>query len=216
VSTRQGNKIYLHILRWAGDSPKIILPDIGMEIKKCVLAGGGRVKHHKVNGQNTIEFKGKYLQPINTIVEIEVAGNSMDIIPFDVLPQSISFMKEVSTSTNTSTFGPFRTGIKSINNGDWIGSFWQPAGEDKTPWVALDVGSPQKISKAAIYERGQNIKTFELQFKSGNDWKTFYTGTTIGPRADIKFGAIVAREVRMVITSFSGTPGIYEISLLTD
>ena len=47
VSTRKGNKIYLHILKWSGDSPKIILPDIGMEIKKCILAGGGKVKFSK-------------------------------------------------------------------------------------------------------------------------------------------------------------------------
>ena len=36
VSTRKGNKIYLHILKWSGDSPKIVLPDFGMDIKKCI------------------------------------------------------------------------------------------------------------------------------------------------------------------------------------
>jgi alpha-L-fucosidase len=51
VSTRKGNKIYLHILKWSGDSPKIILPDLGMEIKKCVLAGGGKVILYE-SGQN--------------------------------------------------------------------------------------------------------------------------------------------------------------------
>lgn len=216
VSTRKGNKIYLHILRWSGDSPKIILPDIGMQIKKCSLAGGGKVRQRNVDGKNIIEFNGKYLQPINTIVEIEVAGNSMDITPMDVLPQSVSFMKEVSASTNTTVSGPYKTGVKSINNGDWVGTFWQPSSEDKKPWVALDLGSPQKISKAVIYEKGGNVKTFELQVKSGNDWKTFYSGTTIGARAEIKFAGIEAQEVRMVIKSFTDTPGIYEILLLAD
>ena len=216
VSTRKGNKIYLHILRWSGDSPKIILPDIGMQIKKCVLAGGGKVKYRKVKGENIIEFDGKFLQPVNTIVEIEVAGNSRDIVPVNVLPQSISYMKEVSASTNHIKFGPAGTNIKAINNGEWVGTFWQPADEDKTPWAAIDLGNPQKISKAVIYERGQNIKSYELQYKSGNDWKTFHSGTSIGSRAEIKFDAIVAQEVRMVITSFSETPGIYEIMLLTE
>jgi len=90
VSTRKGNKIYLHILKWSGDSTKIkiILPDPGMEIKKCILAGGGKVKYSKQNGKIIIEFDGKLLQPINTIVEIEVAGNAMNIKPVEVAAQS--------------------------------------------------------------------------------------------------------------------------------
>lgn len=213
VSTRIGNKIYLHILNWSGDSPKIILPDIGMEIKKCVLAGGGKVKYSKLKGENIIEFDGKLLQPINTVVEIEVAGNAMDIKPMDVMPQSLSYLKQVSASTN---LNPRGTGIRSINNGDWVGSYWQPAKEDITPWAEIDLGNPQKISKAVIYESGQNIKTFELQYKSGNDWKTFYSGATIGSKAEIRFTAINAQVIRMVITSFSATPGIYEIMLLNE
>jgi alpha-L-fucosidase len=92
VSTRKGNKIYLHILKWSGDSPKIILPDIGMDIKNCVLADGGRLKFSKVKGENIIEFDGRLLQPFNTIVEIEVAGNAMDIKPVDIAPQSSYFI----------------------------------------------------------------------------------------------------------------------------
>ncbi len=87
VSTRKGNKIYLHILKWSGNSPKIILSDLGMEIKKCVLAGGGKVTFSKVNGENIIVFDADLLRPINTIVEIEVAGNAMDIKPMDIAPQ---------------------------------------------------------------------------------------------------------------------------------
>jgi alpha-L-fucosidase len=92
VSTRKGNKIYLHILKWSGDSPKIILPDIGMDIKNCVLADGGRLKFSKVKGENIIEFDGRLIQPFNTIVEIEVAGNAMDIKPVDIAPQSSYFI----------------------------------------------------------------------------------------------------------------------------
>ncbi|MCX6326731.1 MAG: alpha-L-fucosidase [Bacteroidia bacterium] len=94
VSTRKGNKIYLHILKWSGNSPKIILPDLGMEIKKCVLAGGGKVKYSKLKGENIIEFDGKLLQSINTIVEIEVAGNTMDIKPIDLSPQLSYYNKK--------------------------------------------------------------------------------------------------------------------------
>jgi alpha-L-fucosidase len=87
VSTRKGNKIYFHILKWSGDSPKIILPDIGMEIKKCVLADGGTVKFTRKKGENILEFDRKLLKPIDTIIEIEVAGNAMKISPFNIKTQ---------------------------------------------------------------------------------------------------------------------------------
>jgi alpha-L-fucosidase len=87
VSTRKGNKIYLHILKWNGESPKIVLPDLGMEIIKCDLSGGGIVEFTKLDGGNIIEFDENLIQPINTIVEIEVSGDAMDIIPIDIGPQ---------------------------------------------------------------------------------------------------------------------------------
>lgn len=211
VSTRKGNKIFLHILKWSGDSPKIILPDLGMDIKKCVLVSGGPVKYTRQRGENCIEFDSKYLQPVNTIVEIEVSGNAMDIKPMEVEAHSLSFMKSVSASSNPD---PDWNDIKSVNNGDWVGTYWQPANDDKTPWAEIDLGKPDKFSKVILYESGRNIEAFELQVKSGNSWKSIYKGTTIGPKAEISFGGIDARYFRLVISSFSATPGIYEIIIL--
>ena len=89
VSTRKGNKIWLHILKWSGNSNEIVLPDVGMDILKCNLAGGGKVKFTKKNGNFILEVDRKQLQPINTIIEIEVAGKSMDIKPMDFVSQSV-------------------------------------------------------------------------------------------------------------------------------
>jgi alpha-L-fucosidase len=216
VSTRKGNKIYLHILKWSGTSPKINLPDMGMEIKKCTLASGGKVKYSKQNGENIIEFDGKFLQPINTIVELEVAGNAMDIKPMDVEPQSLSFMKNVTGSSNPKPkWIKFQwTDIKSVTNGDWVGTFWQAEDTDKEPWIEIDLGRPQKMGKVILYESGQNIKSFELQYKTGSEWKTFYKGTTIGSRKEIGFKPTETQYFRLLISSFSAAPAIYEIMIL--
>jgi alpha-L-fucosidase len=218
VSTRKGNKIYLHILKWSGDRPKIILPDLGMEIKNCVMAQGGQVNYIKENGMNVIEFDGKLLQKVNTIVELEVSGNAMDIKPMDVVPQSISYLKQVRGSSNSGAkwIDYQWVDIMSVTNGDWVGSFWQSAKDDKRPWIEIDLGKPEKITKAVLYESGENVKKFELQYQSGNLWKTFFTGSTIGPKAEIKFPAIDAQFIRLAITSFSAPPGIYEIMLLNE
>jgi len=218
VSTRSGNKIFLHILKWAGDSPKIVLPDFGMNIKKCTLVSGGKVKFTKANGTISIWFDGSNLHPINTIVEIEVDGNVMDIKPMDVVPQSLSYMKKVTASSNPDPkFIQFQwSDINSITNGDWVGGLWQPAVEDNTPWVEIDLGKIQKVNKAIIYESGKAIKSFELHYKSDTGWKPFYTGSSIGQRAEISFKEIDARFIRLVINSFSASPGLYEIMLLKE
>jgi alpha-L-fucosidase len=216
VSTRKGNMVYLHIMKWSGDKPKISLPDFGMEIKKCSLADGGKIKLSKAAGINIIEFDGKLLQPINTIIEIEYSGNVMNVKPMEVNSQSISYMKDVTGSSNQKAqwINHQWVDLKAVNNGDWSGSFWQPADDDKNPWVEIDLGKTEKISKAIFYESGNSVKSYELQYKSGETWKTFFKGTTMGPRAEVNFKSVEARSVRLFIGSYSGTLQIYEVMLL--
>jgi alpha-L-fucosidase len=216
VSTRKGNKVYLHILKWSGNSPEITIPDIGIQIKNATLAGGVKAKFSNLNGSYVVEFNGKMLQPVNTIVELEYTANVMNVKPMDVTPQSISFMKKVNGSSNVKPLwiNYQWIDIKSINNGDWSGSFWQAADDDKAPWVEIDLGNREKISKFVLYESGRNINSYELHYKSGNEWITFYKGITIAERAEIAIKPIEARYIRLVINSFSNAPAIYEIMLL--
>jgi alpha-L-fucosidase len=215
VSTRKDNKIYLHILKWSGDSPKITIPDNGTAIKKVTLADGGKVKYGRTGNSFIIEFDSKLLQPVNTIVEIEYAGNIMNIKPMDMVSQSISYMKNVNSSSNQKAqwINHQWVDLKAINNGDWSGSFWQPADEDKTPWIEFDLGKPEEISKAILYESGNNVRSYELQYKSGDNWETFYKGTTIGSRSEVTFKTVEAQLIRLMISSFAGTLQIYEVML---
>lgn len=210
VSTRKGNMIYLHILKWFGDNPEIILPGFNLPIVRCSLAGGGEASFTRNGEGYTIKFDGKLLKPVSTIVEIEVDGNAMDIVPVEVPPQSLSYMKAVAASSNPS---PGWNDIRSINNGDWVGTFWRPSEEDEAPWAEIDLGRSEMVSKAVIYESGQRISSFELQAKKGEEWKTFYKGNAIGTRAEIEFSPVEARNIRILITSSSGTPQIYELML---
>jgi len=127
-------------------------------------------------------------------------------------------MKKVSGSSNpTPKWIEFQwTDIQSVTNGDWVGDFWLAEETDKNPWVEINLGAPFKVGKAVIYESGNNIKSYELQYKSEDKWNTFYKGTTVGSKAEINFKPVEVQLVRLVITSFSDTPGIYEISLLKD
>jgi alpha-L-fucosidase len=211
VSTRKGNTIYLHILKWNGNEPKITIPEIGKEIKSCRLANGGEVKMEKGDKGTVISFAGDNLQPISTIVEMEMDGSVMDIPPMEIGSQSLSYNKPVSASSDPN---PRWSGINSVNNGDWVGHAWSPAKEDRTPWAEIDLGKPETISKVIIYEKGQVVKAFEIQYLQGNAWKPVYSGTTIGRRSETEIQPIKAQKVRLVLKEFSEIPGIYEIVLL--
>ena len=216
VSTRKGNMVFLHILKWSGNSPEIVIPDIGIAIKGAKIAGGGKASVNKTSTGYSVKFDGKLLQPLNTIVEIDYEADVMKIKPVDVASQSLSFSKNVTGSSNLKAqwINHQWTDIKSVTNGDWSGSFWQPADDDKAPWVEIDLGKPERFSKVVIYESVRNIKSFELQYKEGETWKTFHKGTTVGERAEIRIKPIEAQFVRMVINTFTATPQIYEIMVL--
>ena len=144
------------------------------------------------------------------------AGNVLNVNPVDIKPQSISYMKKVNGSSNlkASWINHEWIDLKSINNGDWSGSFWKPAEDDREPWIEIDLGKAEKISKVVLYESGSNINSFELQYKVENGWKTFHKGTTIGTRSEISVDPIEAQVIRLVFTSFTMAPGIYEIMIL--
>ena len=216
VSTKKGNTVYLHILRWSGSSPKITLPDIGIPIKSVKLADGGKINYRKSGSSYLIEFDGKLIKPVNTLVIVEYSGDVMNVKAMDVDPQSVSYMKNVKGSSNEKAqwIDHQWVDLKAVNNGDWSGSFWQPAADDKTPWIEFDLGKAEKFSKAILYESGNNVKSYELQYKSGDNWKSFYKGNTIGPRAEVNFTPVEAQSVRLLFNSSDGVPQLYEIMLL--
>lgn len=215
VSTRKGNRIYLHLLNLSGDLSKIVLPDIGMKIIKCNLIGGGSLNFSQVNSEIVIELGVEPVNPINTIVEIEVNENVMDILPMVVNPSSLSFKKPVTGSSN---FEPHWSDhqwvdIKSVTNGDWVGDFWHPAENDSIPWIEIDLETVQNVKAAFLYERGQNIKSYQLQYKKGDEWLPLFKGTGVGEKVKAEFSETQFRQFRLVISEFAGTPGIYEIVL---
>ncbi len=215
VSTRKGNKIYLHVLNWSGNSSEIYLPDIGLEIIKCSIRDGKSLKFRKVNDEIVIKFGSQPFRPIDTIIEIEFAGSVMDILPMDVKPNSLSFMKPVSSSSNKKPlwieYKPID--INSVTNGDLGINFWQPAKNDPEPWVEIDLETLRKVKSASLYERGQNIKKYELQYSNGSELITLHRGTNIGEKSVITFPEARFQLFRLVIKEFDGLPQLYEIVL---
>jgi alpha-L-fucosidase len=211
VSTRQGDKIYLHILKWHGGNPQIMIPDIGMEIRDCRLLTGGEITLEKQDDGYAISFRDESLEPINTLVELTVDGNVMDIVPMEIPPQSLSFKKPVKASTNPR---PRWRDAGSVNNGDWVGHYWTPAADDERPWVEIDLQKQEKISTVILFESGRSVEEFNIQIFKDESWQTVYSGTTIDNGSPISFPEVTAQKVRLVMTDYSSVPGIYEMIIL--
>jgi alpha-L-fucosidase len=216
VSTRKGNLVYLHILKWQGNTLKITLPDLGLKIKSCRLVEGGNINLTKPGQNYTIEFSVKDLQPINTIIELEYAENIMNVAPVEINSNSLSFLKQVNASSNLKGHWSNHLWVElaAVTNGDWSASFWEPDPKDLHPWVEVDLGKPEKISEAILYERGNEVKVFELQALVGEKWKTIAKGGKVGSKLELKLPKTTTQKVRLVLNEFSKVPGIYEIVIL--
>ncbi len=79
VSTRKGNKIYLHILNWPDDS--LVLPPLGKKIVKSTLLTGGLCEVSQTDDSVTISVPNVYRKKIDTIVVLELDGDASDIEP---------------------------------------------------------------------------------------------------------------------------------------
>jgi hypothetical protein len=177
---------------------------------------GGNAKLTKLDKGYSVEFAEKDLKPINTIIELELAGNVMNIEPMEIGSNSLSFNKPLTASSNPKGqwINHQWVELSSVTNGDWAGSFWEPEAKDQSPWVEIDLGKAEKIAQAILYERGTAVQAFELQAFVGDKWKILTKGKTIGSKAVIKLPKTTAQKFRLVLKEFSQTPGIYEIVLL--
>lgn len=221
VSTRKGNKIFLHLLNWPEKSKELSIPDIGLEIKSCRILGGNPLNYTRIDSMLLINLGNEVLKPVNAIIQLDFDGNVMDVPSIEVMPKSVVYRKTVVASSNNNPHWSERAlhlfiDANSVVNGDWSGDFWHPAGGDTVPWLEIDLGPEKTVRKASLFEWGDNIKAFEIQYQQNGEWKGLYKGDTIGPKLDISFPQTKLDKVRLVIMDYNGIPGIYEFALYSN
>ncbi len=79
VSTRKGNTIFLHVMKWTGDT--LVLPALPKQvIASSVLTGGG-VKVEQSAGELRISVPKQEQQELDTIVKLDLDGPALDVSP---------------------------------------------------------------------------------------------------------------------------------------
>jgi alpha-L-fucosidase len=210
--TFKGNNIYLHILAWKGDS--MVFPPIDKKIIKSKLLGGGIVSVKQDDQDITVSVKPTDRKEIDTVVKLELDGPASEVPLASVSSGSIALGKK-ATASNIFQDSPEYGAEKAFD--DDSATRWATSSGTTQAWLQVDLGQPMKISRAEIDDAFPGrVQSFELQYQDGDQWKTFYTGTTIG--ADFKtssFPPVTAQVVRLNILRATEGPSINEFQLFS-
>ena len=213
VSTRNGKTIYLHILAWPEEVLTFpVLP--ARIVKSSVLTGGeATVKQTEAGVEITVPKPNR--QQIDTVVALTIDKPALDIAPIAVasIGQSVAEGKKAKAS-NVFQKNNHYAGSMAVDGEER--TRWATDGSTGPCWLEVDLGKPETFDHALIdecVEFGVRVKAFELQFKDGDQWQTFYTGKGIGEQLEVKFKPVTARIVRLNITDGKGGPTIKEFQL---
>jgi len=83
--------------------------------------------------------------------------------------------------------------------------FWMPKEGDERPWIEVDLGNPETFSEVGITELFGKVRAYELQYRDGSGWRTFYRDAgTIDNLVVHLAKPVTAQRVRLLITETSG------------
>jgi len=77
ASTRKGNTIFLHLLR--SDDGRVELPDLPLQVESAAMMDSSTVQVRQGDGRLLLTFDPGLMDPIDTIIQLELAGSAMDL-----------------------------------------------------------------------------------------------------------------------------------------
>ena len=206
ASTRKGNQIFLHILH-SGDG-RMQLPNLPRKIKSAALLNGAAVKFSQRFGKLTLTLDKGTIDPIDTIVRLQLDGSAMDVPALSLVPDTKGAASNVF-QRRTKEFGPQQAFDGNPN------TRWATDSGTKQAWLIADLGEPLTIQRVRIEEsQGDRVQKFEFQYREGKEWKTIFAGEKIGRLFQQKFAPVKAREFRLNILDATEGPSIADIEFI--
>ena len=207
ASTRKDSTIYLHVMK--SENGQVELPALPAQIKSAALLNGGKVEFSQNNGKLSITIRPSALEPMDTIVKIEVDRPAMEI---PVLTPASDIK---ATASNVFQGQNEEYGPQQAFDNDPL-TRWATDSGTKQCWIAADLGKATTIQSVRISEAAgfaDRVTKFEFQYRDGGEWKTIFSATKIGAKFQKKFEPVTARELRLNILDASEGPTIAEIEL---
>ena len=209
ASTYSGNDVYVHILEWSGDA--ITLPALPKKVIDSSLLTGGTVSVRQTPDAIVIAVPAESRQEIDTIVKLTLDGPAADIEPVAMPSASLAAGKKAAAS-NVFQNSPAYQAAKALD--DDPSTRWATDSGVKQAWLEVDLGKSATLNKVAISEAFDRVRKFELQYKDGRAWKTFFSGDRIGEDYAKTFEPVTAQVVRLNILEATDGPTIWEFQLM--
>jgi alpha-L-fucosidase len=210
-STRQGNAIYLHILRWPAET--ITLPAIKPRIVKHSVLTGGEATVRQTDAGIGISVPADQRDATDTIVKLELDASAKDVPAIKSQPNGAASLTTGKKATASNWFQKSDTYAPDKAVDDDPDTRWGCDWGTHSCWLEVDLGAPQTFDRAAISEPYDRVQEFELQVMDRGEWRAFHHGTTIGENLALKFAPVTGRHVRLNLRRTTDGPSIWEFQL---
>jgi alpha-L-fucosidase len=211
ASTHRGNRIFLHVFNWPADGLNV--PLTGRKVRVGKLLTGGSLEWKRSGDNIWLNVPPADRHPVDTLIELRLDGPAADVTPVVVGRPSLARGAQAAAS-NVYLNEPAYAPAKAFDGDSQ--TRWATDAGTRQAWLEVDLGRPRTFSRAAIDEwapGGRRVQSFELQCLSGEEWKVFLKGTTIGPDCEQKFPPVTAQHVRLNILDATEGPTISEFEL---
>jgi len=213
ASTRKDNKIYLHLFRKV-DGP-VTVTALPVAIKSAKLLNGPAIETTTAEGSLLFEIPNNSWDEIDTIIELTIDGDAMDIAPLK--PSALSDIPGAKASASVIYQNDPQYGADMVLDGDPETRWATPEGT-KQSWLQIDFARETTFNGINIEEayagHSSRVKKFELQKKDGTAWTTFHSGGALGAHFKASFEPVTTSAIRLNILDASDGPTISEVSLI--
>ena len=214
VSTRKGDKIYLHLLSKA-DGP-VSVPALPVAIKSAKVLNGPAIKTSIADGSLSFVIPDNSWDEIDTIVELTIDGDAMGITPLK--PSTQSSIPGAKASASVIYQNDPQYSAEMVLDGD-VETRWATPEGTKQSWLQIDFAKETTFNginiEEAYSDHSSRVKKFELQKKEGSSWTTFHEGDALGAHFKASFAPVTTSAIRLNILDASDGPTISEIQLQT-
>lgn len=203
--TRKEQRLYLHVFDYPVNG-RLAVPMSNSISRAYLLADPKkRLPVTTDNGRSVIQLPKQVPDSINTVVVVEFAGEPL------VAASPVAGKQVIASSQKSPA-----TIAANVSDGDRQTQWVAGAGERKGT-LDLDLGKAYTIATLILDEPWhpwENKKQqVELQYKTGNEWKTITTGTTGGSGFVKNFAPVTAQNFRLIIANKETEPVILEWQL---
>ena len=210
ASTRRGKIIYLHRLK--GSDEPLTLPALPRRVLRSRWLAGGAVPFVQTDSGITLTVGKPDPRARDTVIKLTLDGPADEIPPLNVVRPGIVQPDMKATASNVYQNDANHSAGKAIDGDD--GTRWATDAGTKQAWLEVDLGQPATFDRVEIEEAfAGRVRSFELQCRAGEQWRTFHRGTAIGERYSAGFDAVTAQHVRLQVLDAADGPTFTEFQL---